>query len=82
MCIVFLFLFQKIKILKNILIKTFFILSLILFIIEIFLLKNFNYLISPPVVQILLETNKNEVVEFLQTYLNVKIFAVTLLIIF
>lgn len=81
-CLIILLLFQKIKVLKEIVIKSFFYLSFVLFIIELFLLKNFNYLISPPVVQILLETNKNEALEFLQTYLNIKIFAVIFLICF
>ena len=81
-CLIILLLFQKVKVLKDIVIKSFFYLSFVLFIVELFLLKNFNYLISPPVVQILLETNKNEAVEFLQTYLNVKIFAVIFLIYF
>lgn len=56
-CLIILLLFQKIKVLKEIVIRSFFYLSFILFVIELFLLKNFNYLISPPVVQILLETN-------------------------
>lgn len=81
-CLIILLLFQKIKVLKEIVIKSFFYLSFILFVIELFLLKNFNYLISPPVVQILLETNKNEALEFLQTYLNIKIFVIVFLICF
>lgn len=81
-CLIILLLFQKIKVLKEIVIKSFFYLSFILFVIELFLLKNFNYLISPPVVQILLETNKNEVMEFLQTYLNIKIFVIIFIICF
>ncbi len=81
-CLIILLLFQKIKVLKEIVIKSFFYLSFILFVIELFLLKNFNYLISPPVVQILLETNKNEAMEFLQTYLNIKTFVIVFLIYF
>ena len=81
-CLIILLLFQKIKVLKEIVIKSFFYLSFILFVIELFLLKNFNYLISPPVVQILLETNKNEAMEFLQTYLNIKTFVIVFLICF
>ena len=81
-CLIILLLFQKIKVLKEIVIKSFFYLSFILFVIELFLLKNFNYLISPPVVQILLETNKNEALEFLQTYLNIKTFVIVFLICF
>lgn len=81
-CLIILLLFQKIKVLKEIVIKSFFYLSFILFVIELFLLKNFNYLISPPVVQILLETNKNEAMEFLQTYLNIKIFVIIFIICF
>lgn len=81
-CLIILLLFQKIKVLKEIVIKSFFYLSFVLFIIELFLLKNFNYLISPPVVQILLETNKNEALEFLQTYLNIKTLVIVFLICF
>ena len=77
-CLIILLLFQKIKVLKEIVIKSFFYLSFVLFIIELFLLKNFNYLISPPVVQILLETNKNEALEFLQTYLNITTLVIVL----
>ena len=81
-CLIILLLFQKIKVLKEIVIKSFFYLSFVLFIIELFLLKNFNYLISPPVVQILLETNKNEALEFLQTYLNITTLVIVFLIYF
>lgn len=46
--------------------------SLLLCGVELFLLVNFNTVINPSMVLILLETNSQEAVEFFQTYGNVK----------
>ena len=46
--------------------------SLLLCGVELFLLINFNTVINPSMVLILLETNGQEAVEFLQTYGNVR----------
>lgn len=58
---------------KNIFYNFLFYISLSLFIIEIFLFKTFKSLINPAIIQILLETNTNEAVEFLQTYIDIKL---------
>lgn len=46
--------------------------SLLLCGVEIFLLSNFNTVINPSMILILLETNRQEAFEFIQTYDNVK----------
>ena len=61
------------KKISNYILKIFFSISFFLFIIESFLLINFKSLINVSIIQILLETNKNEVVEFLEMYFNLKI---------
>ncbi|MGF6905624.1 phosphoethanolamine transferase [Fusobacterium sp. PH5-44] len=50
----------------------YFAISLLVFIIEIFLLKNFSAVINPSAIQILLETNLLETKEFLMTYIDLK----------
>ncbi len=63
--------FIKEKIVTMVL-KIFFIISLLLFAIEISLFKLFSIIISPELVQILLETNKNEAFEFFSVYFKKK----------
>lgn len=65
LCFVLSFIKEKIV---TIILKIFFIISLLLFVIEIFLFKLFSMIISPELVQILLETNKNETSEFIDMY--------------
>lgn len=74
--------FLKEKI-RKIIINILFFLSAFLFLIEIILFSLFGYIISTPVLQILLETNKNESIEFLKTYFHIKyIFFIILAFIF
>lgn len=42
---------------------------MVLFAVNVFLLLNFNTMISPSIIQLLIETNTNETSEFLETYL-------------
>lgn len=65
LCFVLSFIKEKIV---TIILKIFFIISLLLFVIEISLFKLFSMIISPELVQILLETNKNETSEFIDMY--------------
>lgn len=65
LCFVLSFIKEKIV---TIILKIFFIISLLLFVIEISLFKLFSMIISPELVQILLETNKNEISEFIDMY--------------
>lgn len=67
------------KKIKDYILKFLFFVSLLLFIIEIFLIFTFKTLISLTTIQILLETNKNEIIEFLQTYINLKILLVPII---
>ena len=64
------FLNKKIRIY---ILKFIFFISFFLFIIEIFLITTFKSLINPSIIQILLETNKNEALEFVKMYFNLKI---------
>ena len=45
---------------------------MVLFAVNVFLLMNFNTMISPSIIQLLIETNTNETSEFLETYLFYK----------
>lgn len=65
---------------RNFLFKIIFYLSFIFFVVELFLFKTFRTLISPSIIQILLETNKNEAIEFLQTYFQPKIFLISVFV--
>ena len=56
------------KIISNFLLMV----STILFLTELFLLYTFSMNISSLAIQILFDTNKNEIVEFLKTYINFK----------
>ena len=75
------------KKIKNIVLKILFYIAFPIFIIELFLLKTFRTKINSSVMQILLETNKNEAFEFIETYFGIKqclifIFAIFFIIIF
>lgn len=69
LCFVLSFIKEKIV---TIILKIFFIISLLLFVIEISLFKLFSMIISLELVQILLETNKNEAAEFFNIYFKGK----------
>lgn len=58
---------------KNFLLKTLFFISFPLFLIELFLVKVFKSILNSSILQILLETNKNEAFEFIETYFNLKL---------
>ena len=60
------------KKISNYILKIFFSISFFLFIIESFLLINFKSLINVSIIQILLETNKTEAVEFFEMYFNLR----------
>lgn len=68
------------KKISNYILKIFFGISFFLFVIESFLLINFKSLINVSIIQILLETNKNEAVEFLEMYFNLKILILSVVI--
>lgn len=67
---------------KTIILKLMLNISFVLFLIEIFLLILFREIINVTIVQIFLETNKNEVIEFLSVYFNIKIMLVLIFILF
>lgn len=60
------------KILKKIIVSIVFILSGLLFAGEMLSLKLFGSIISPRILQVILETNKNEAFEFIDTYFKFK----------
>lgn len=60
------------KSIKNIIVTLILLVSIPLFMVDIFLLYNFNSIINNTNIQILFETNFNESIEFLGTYLNIK----------
>lgn len=68
------------KKISNYILKIFFGISFFLFIIESFLLINFKSLINVSIIQILLETNKNEAAEFLEMYFNLRILILPIVI--
>lgn len=68
------------KKISNYILKIFFSISFFLFIIESFLLITFKSLINVSVIQILLETNKNEAAEFLEMYFNLRILILPIVI--
>lgn len=76
--VLILYIFNK-KI-KDTILKLVYFLSFMLFFIEIFLIFIFKSLISPTIVQILLETNKNEILEFLVTYINLKLLLLIIMV--
>ncbi|WP_300344643.1 hypothetical protein, partial [Fusobacterium sp.] len=65
--IIFSFFGEKIK---NIFFKIIKYISFIIFITEFFLFINFKSIINPGIIQILLETNKNESIDFVREYLK------------
>ncbi|WP_300356883.1 phosphoethanolamine transferase [Fusobacterium sp.] len=67
---------------KTIILKLMLNISFILFLIEVFLLILFREIITVSVIQIFLETNKNEVIEFLSVYFNIKIILGLIFILF
>lgn len=76
--VLILYIFNK-KI-KDIILKLVYFLSFMLFFIEVFLIFIFKSLISPTIVQILLETNKDETLEFLVTYINLKLLLLLIIV--
>lgn len=68
------------KKISNYILKIFFSISFFLFIIESFLLINFKSLINVSIIQILLETNKTEAVEFFEMYFNLRILILLIVI--
>ena len=75
------------KKIKEIVLKILFYTAFPIFIVELFLLKTFRTKVNSSVMQILLETNKNEAFEFIETYFNIKqclifLFAVFFIIVF
>ena len=76
--VLILYIFNK-KI-KDIILKLVYFISFMLFFIEVFLIFIFKSLISPTIVQILLETNKDEILEFLVTYINLKLLLLLIIV--
>lgn len=56
---------------KNIVLKIYFGISLLMFIVDVFLLVKFHLIINSTTVQILAETNRNESIEFLKSNLGI-----------
>lgn len=70
------------KSIKNIIVTLILLVSIPLFMVDIFLLYNFNSIINNTNIQILFETNFNESIEFLATYLNMKSVIVVIVLLF
>lgn len=68
------------KSIKNIIVTLILLVSIPLFMVDIFLLYNFNSIINNTNIQILFETNFNESIEFLATYLNMESILVIIIV--